>query len=117
MGTPRLTLASILLGLSLPAAAAPAECILVVQGKPFIDGLCNVSISSDGSFYVGGPGAQSTYFVSVNMTGNGDAEGYWNEVAGASHTHTPLGTLTRRDACWWNRTATVCAWRPGTRPR
>lgn len=92
------------------AIAAPGRCLLVVDGRTYLNGSCDVSISPGGSFQVQNRG-QIRYFALVNPDGPGQAIGYWNQEVGATHAHTDLGTLRRNDACWSNDKAIVCAWR------
>jgi hypothetical protein len=47
----------------------------------------------------------------VSLTDKNTADGFWNEDEGANHAQTPLGKLTRKGACWQNKTAKVCAWK------
>lgn len=86
----------------------PGRCLLVVKGKTYISGSCKIEMDTDGSFRIyekRTPG----YFAYVNMSDDG-AEGFWNGSRSSTHAHDPLGTLTRKGACWSNATAKVCAW-------
>lgn len=100
------------LSLDRPASAASnGTCLLEVGGRTFIDGPCEIDLESDGSFVVRSlRGGEVDYFAYVLMDGGNRATGYWNEEPGASHAHSPLGTLARDGACWENETAKVCAW-------
>lgn len=98
-----------------PAAAQDRQskriekCSLVVAGTAYIDGPCDFTIlDSDGSFQIMAP--DNSYFAQVEVDRPGHAKGYWNEEKGANHAHSPLGELTRDDACWSNADASVCAW-------
>lgn len=93
---------------SASAWAAPGKCLLVVDGKTYLNGPCPVDIGPGGSATIGGGGR---YFSVVNPTGEGVAKGYWNEEPGARHAHSDLGDLRRNGACWTNERAVVCAWR------
>ncbi len=92
------------------ASAAPGKCLLVVDGKTYLNGPCPIDLSKDGSFSIG-TGPRATYFAYVNVDRPGFATGSWNEERGASHAHSDLGRLRRNDACWVNERAIVCAWR------
>ncbi|MGO4738651.1 hypothetical protein AB4099_19035 [Bosea sp. 2KB_26] len=92
------------------AMAAPGRCLLVVDGKTYLNGPCPVDVSKDGGFSIG-TGPKASYFAYVTIDRPGVAKGYWNEERGASHAHTDLGELRRNDACWTNDKAIVCAWR------
>ena len=97
------------------ACAKNADCLLEVDGKKYIDGVCRMTPSDHGSFQLGtfGPSGDPQYFAVVNLDGPGRAEGYWNEERGAGHAHTPLGALAPAGACWTNAHARVCAWKIG----
>jgi hypothetical protein len=90
------------------------RCLLEVGGKKYLDGRCNIEISSDGSFSVGtgDRGPASRFFAYVNKNGDGRADGSWNGIRAGSHAHDSLGPLRQEgSACWVNSTAKVCAWR------
>ncbi|GJE08627.1 hypothetical protein AOPFMNJM_3970 [Methylobacterium jeotgali] len=91
----------------------PGRCLLRVEGTTYLDDVCNVSISQDGSFTIGTAEHREglTYFAIVNRQGDGTMLGFWNERIGATHAQTPLGRLKRNGACWENARASVCAWR------
>ena len=91
------------------AAAFQGKCLLEVNGHAYIKGPCKVDVEKGGGFYVS-TGAPMIYFARVGVDGQ-TAEGFWNEEPGATHAHSPLGTLTRDGACWSNKDAKVCAWR------
>lgn len=95
------------------AFARPGKCLLKVDGRIYLNAICNIELSADGSFSIGtGEYARSKYFAAVTVEpGTGRATGVWNGAAAESHAHDDLGTLTRRGACWRNERATVCAWR------
>lgn len=105
---------AILIALALVASgaawASPGRCLLVVEGKTYLNGPCPVEVGRGGSVTVGG-GPRAPFFAVVNPAGNGLGKGYWNEERGATHAHTDLGDLRRNDACWSNERAIVCAWR------
>jgi len=86
------------------AAGRPAECKLVVKGKAYIDGQCQFEADRDGSFRL----FADTYFVYVTVAG-ATAEATWNGDPANSHADAPLGTLTRKGACWENAGAKICA--------
>ena len=99
----------------MPAAAQQPQpkrierCSLKVAGATYIDGPCDfTTLDDDGSFQI--MAADRTYFAQVEVDRPGHAKGYWNEEKGANHAHSPLGELTRDDACWSNADASVCAW-------
>lgn len=97
----------------LPAAAATADCFMSVGGRIILDGPCRFESFPGGSFTMG----NDAYFAQVNVEKNGAAEGFWNEEKGATHAHTRLGDLTRKGGCWENRSARLCAWKLGSRPK
>jgi hypothetical protein len=89
--------------------ARDAQCLLVVEGQEVIRGPCSFTpLDTEGSFTVAGPDGK--YFAYVLVTQPDRADGHWNGEPFAGHAHTPLGRLVRKDACWFNKTAMVCAW-------
>ncbi|WP_089177152.1 hypothetical protein [Bosea sp. AS-1] len=92
------------------ALASQGRCLLVVDGRTYLKGLCPIDTQSDGSFSIG-TGPRPSFFAYVTVDKSGTAVGYWNEERGVSHAHSDLGTLTRNGACWVNERAKVCAWR------
>ena len=108
------------------AAQRKADCLLIVDGKTYINGSCDYSPDSDGSFQIsryvvthGGTYGYQTrghgYFASVFPNGDGSATGSWNGTEHASHAMVDLGTLRRAGACWQNERAKVCVWKVGER--
>ena len=85
---------SLLSGLA-TAAQRPAMCKLVVKGKAYINGQCQFEADRDGSFRIFG----KDYFAYVNVEGK-TAEASWNADPKSTHAQAPLGTLTRKGACW-----------------
>ena len=104
-----LTTAALLAVLSTPAVAFKGKCLLEVNNTPYVLGPCDVEINKDGPTIVTGP--RGKYFAYVFPDGD-KAEASWNGLLkGATHAHSPLGTLTKSGACWINETAKICAWR------
>jgi len=94
----------------------PVQCFLSVNGKIYIDKICNGEFEKDGSFTLGVPQTKrDRYFVYVNSNNDGTMDGNWNGVEAESHAHEPLGTLKQSGACWTNEQARVCAWKLGER--
>jgi hypothetical protein len=88
------------------------KCLLQIKNKKYLDGTCPVIMEDDGNFTIGASETTSlTYFAMVSLTDKNTADGFWNEDEGANHAQTPLGKLTRKGACWQNKTAKVCAWK------
>ncbi|MFT4097619.1 MAG: ricin-type beta-trefoil lectin domain protein [Rhodoblastus sp.] len=88
------------------AASRPASCTLIVKGMSYIDGECLFEADPDGSFRING----KEFFAYVNVNPGGQtAEASWNADPKSTHAHTPLGTLTRKGACWENAGAKICA--------
>lgn len=106
---PRL-LAAALLSLAAPAQAA--TCLFNVDGVIHFDGPCDFRPrGGDGSFEMAS--ADGRALAELSVTEPGVAEGWWNGNSGATVADSPVGTLYRdiRDpACWFNATATFCAW-------
>jgi hypothetical protein len=101
------------------AQAKPVQCFLSVNGKVYINKICDGSFDADGSFQLGtdntpnGTGHRNKYFVYLNHNDDGTMEGNWNGIEAESHAHDPLGTLIQSGACWSNAQARVCAWKVG----
>ncbi|HVZ52236.1 MAG TPA: hypothetical protein VG986_09735 [Pseudolabrys sp.] len=95
---------SLIAGAANAAAQRPVLCKLVVNGKTYLDGQCLFEADKDGSFRIFG----KDYFAYINVHG-GTAEASWNADPKSSHAQAPLGTLTRKGACWVNATAQICA--------
>lgn len=86
------------------AAPRPVLCKLVVKGKTYIDGQCNFEADKDGSFRIFG----KDYFAYVTVSGK-TADASWNADPESMHAQAPLGTLTRKGACWVSATVQICA--------
>lgn len=86
------------------AAQRQALCKFTVEGKTYINGRCNFEADPDGSFRMW----DNVHTVYVNVDGN-SAEASWNKNLKSLHADSPLGTLTRKGACWVNATAEICA--------
>ena len=106
-----------LIGAALPALGAmssaqafPGKCRLTVDGKTYLNGICKIDMSSDGSFSIAGLDRRYFAYVSVNKA-DGRAIGYWNGVDAESHAHDNLGYLVRKGGCWSNDRAAICAFR------
>ena len=120
----RIALLLALLGLSLGPSAAEAsrgECLLKVEGKTYLNGRCQYHALPDGSLDIGGGRPRVPFAIVTIDPDSGTATAAWNGVERASHAHWNLGEVVRRDGCWVHETpphtATLCAWKPGTRPR
>jgi hypothetical protein len=98
------TVACSLLSGMASAAQRPVLCKLVVKGKTYIDGQCNFEADKGGSFRIFG----KDYFAYVTVTGK-TAEASWNADPASTHAQAPLGTLTRKGACWVSATVEICA--------
>ena len=88
------------------AATKVAQCKLAVKGKTYIDikDHCRLEIDPDGSFRIFG----DHYFAYLNVLDKTTAEASWNADPKSTHAQAPLGTMTRKAACWANKTAQVC---------
>lgn len=87
-------------------------CLLEIKKKQYLNGPCPISMEEDGGFSIGASETEPlTYFATVSVTWKNVGEGFWNEEKGANHAHSPLGKLTRKGACWQNKSAKVCAWK------
>jgi len=89
-----------------------AKCILEVEGKAYINGLCDVSIIDEEGSFILTEKSRRPYFayIIIDSDDKSTADGTWNGVRGASHAHAPLGSRTMqfRDGCWSNAGARAC---------
>lgn len=102
---------TVLMGWSETALATSGRCTLQVDGKVYLNGMCNIEMEANGSFSIGmGDTTRSKYFASVDIdSATGVAHGMWNGKDADSHAHDDLGALKRKGACWVNQRAKVCA--------
>lgn len=98
------------------AYAKPADCFVEVRGHTLLNGPCEFTTLKGGHFRVSSyedNGYAPETFVSVIITQQNVAQGFWNGSRYQPEAEAPLGTLIRsqRDrACWENPNATICAW-------
>jgi len=98
------------------AHARDVECLLEVDGKKFIDGVCDMTPGEKGSFQIMEMrGGKVEYFAQVDIDAPGHGAGFWNAVRGANHARSPLGDLVASRGCWTNTHARICAWKIGER--
>ena len=109
----RFTTCATVVGMAVLVAASvqarPAECLLEVGAQTYIDGPCDFRSLDEGSGSFQITSADQSYFAFLYVEGADGGTAYWNEIAGASHAHTPLGALTRDGACWVNTATRICA--------
>lgn len=84
------------------------KCLMSIGDKTYINGPCRYRMEGGGSFTMLDKPVPD-WFAMVNVNG-ATADGFWNEDKGANHAHSPLGTLTRKGACWQNKRAKLCLW-------
>ncbi|MBR0686231.1 ricin-type beta-trefoil lectin domain protein [Bradyrhizobium manausense] len=88
------------------AATMPVDCKLIVDGKTYIDGVCEFArTDADGSFSIYG----DKYWASIGNIENDKGLAYWNESPGATHAQSRLGDVNRSGGCWENRRVRICA--------
>lgn len=96
------------------SSARRGKCLLVIDGKTYISGRCEIEMYNDGtgSFQITEIRKRGAYFAQVLIdSSNGTALGYWNGERDATHAHSDIGSLSRDGACWKNDRARVCAWK------
>ena len=100
-------IATLLLGVS--AHASRAKCFLKVDGKIYINGICNLD----------GPHPGGTFSITDGKTGTSAYisiienifHGSWNGAHPFKKADQELGRMTNRNrACRYNDRATICAW-------
>jgi hypothetical protein len=96
-----------------PFPEAPlAECLLVVDGKTYLDGVCGADKDEDGSFRVFG----KDYFVYAGKLDDGKFNVSWNERPEYTHAAALLGEDFVQDgACLTGARGKVCSWPIGGR--
>ena len=100
---------AVLIAGTAPGFARTAKCLLVVDGKTYIDGPCDFTATKE-QFEISNRGTgKGLFFAIVDIEPEG-AEGFWNAERGATHAHSRLGPLKRQGGCWVNDRAKVCAW-------
>jgi hypothetical protein len=92
------------------AETRAARCLLEIDGRTIIDGVCPFVPQAGGDFSIGDDEGPIGFFALVQIESPGLARGYWNGEQYATHAHSSLGWLERNDACWENERARVCAW-------
>lgn len=89
--------------------AADGPCYLEVEGRVYLDKICNIE-RKFGIVSIGtGDSSREPYFAYVEIGEAPDrAEGYWNGASADARAHVRLGTLRRQGNCWINASAKVC---------
>jgi hypothetical protein len=93
-----------------PATAAPT-CLLEVDSKRYLDGLCTVTEDGSGSWLIVRDrlsGQAATVKVNPILSGRGDA--VWAGPSGDGRLSEALGSVRREGSCWVNTRARICAW-------
>lgn len=103
-----------LLGASLPASASPADCLLQVEGKTYIKGICEFTPGEKGSFQIMGKDYFATLYIfdasdGKEYAGKSIGEAHWNADPASTHAQAPLGEVRRKGACWESPTVKICA--------
>lgn len=94
------------------ADARSADCLLEVDGRSYIDGICDFDPAPRGSFQISTRSSGRLEFVAeLDVLSSGAARGAWNGARGDGRY--TLGVLTPAGACWVNSRARVCAWKVG----
>lgn len=90
--------------------AADGSCYLEVEGRIYLDKICNIESKPGVGFSIGtGDQSREQYFAYVQIGESPDrAEGYWNGPSAENRAHVGLGTLMRQGNCWINARAKVC---------
>ena len=105
------TLAALIVGLlsalaftgSSAAASRPVDCEITVMGKTYVKKVCQ--FTPDGASFQIDAGE---YFAQVKVQG-ATAELNWNEIPGATHAQSYLGSAHREGPCWVSSKARICA--------
>ncbi len=85
----------------------PVDCELIVDGKTYIDGVCQESSMATGSagFIISG----EKYFAYLSINDDGTGSASWNGKPEATHAQIPLGEMRRDGDCWVGKRARLCS--------
>jgi len=90
--------------------AFPANCLLEIDGKKYIDGICEFTPGSGGDFQISG---KNHYFAQLGIYDRGDdsslASLNWNANPRSIKAHAFVGDVRRNGACWENKRSKICA--------
>jgi len=101
------------LPLSRSALARPADCLVVMDGRSYIDGRCEFAAEAGGDFTV----TLGTRSARVMVDPGARAgRAFYEDSAPSAPEAWVIGDVRRDGACWRNRVGRVCAWEPGQRP-
>lgn len=89
---------------SASAATRQAECTLIVNGKSYISGVCELSPGDNGSFSIYG----DKYWAMVDVE-NGKGKASWNAAPYATSAETELGKVHQVGGCWEGAKVRICA--------
>lgn len=95
------------------ATARPADCLVVMEGRSYIDGRCDFAAEAGGDFTV----TLGTRSAKVMVDPGARAgRAFYEDASPATPESWVIGDVRRDGACWANRVGHVCAWEPGQRP-
>ena len=98
-----------LLSLSTLASAYPADCLLEVNGKTYIKGVCEFTPQGGGDFQVWGKEGYFAHLSIYDKDKDKNLAGLnWNADPASTHAQAHLGDVHRKGACWQNKHAKVC---------
>lgn len=87
------------------ASAYPVDCLLEVEGKTYIKGVCEFTSRDGGDFQIMG----KAYFAQLNVEGKGKGSVTWNASPDSTHAQAYIGEVERKGACWISERVKVCA--------
>jgi hypothetical protein len=95
------------------AEARPADCLVVLEGRTYIDGPCEYESFPEGHFIVTLDRRSAKVMVDIGFR---VGHALYEDTAPANPEARLIGDVHREGSCWINRVGRVCAWQPGQRP-
>jgi hypothetical protein len=114
--TPHLFVLPLLAGAFLlpqAAEARPADCLVVMEGRTYIDGPCEYESYPEGHFMVTLGRRSARVMVDIGFRGG---HALYEDTSPDNREARAIGDVHRDGSCWINRVGRVCAWPPGQRP-
>jgi len=95
----------VLMGMLPSASARPVDCLLEIEGKTYIKGICEFTSRGGGNFQIAG----KEYFAQLNIHEKGKGSVNWNASPGSTHAQAYIDDVQRKGACWESKKVKICA--------
>ena len=109
-------LSGILLSALLPVGAAearPADCLVVLEGRTYIDGQCDFQAENGGDFTI----RQGSRTAKVTVDpGSREGRAFFEDTS-PRNPQSLVWDVRRQGACWVDGSSRICAWDIGQRPQ